>query len=77
MKRVLSTRFLVLTKWQNVFLILAKIAPASDYHIEDVHLAGGVSAIINELLKKPGAFDGDRMSVTAQNFVKMWRAVKF
>ncbi|MDD9271262.1 dihydroxy-acid dehydratase [Paenibacillus sp. GCM10023248] len=43
---------------------LAKIAPASDYHIEDVHLAGGVSAIINELLKKPGAFDGDRLSVT-------------
>jgi dihydroxy-acid dehydratase len=45
---------------------LAKIAPASDYHIEDVHLAGGVSAIINELLKKPGAFDGDRMTVTAK-----------
>ena len=38
---------------------LAKIAPASDYHIEDVHNAGGVSAIINELLKKPGAFNGD------------------
>ena len=31
---------------------LAKIAPASDYHIEDVHNAGGVSAIIHELLKK-------------------------
>ncbi|MFD0696363.1 dihydroxy-acid dehydratase [Paenibacillus sp. GCM10027628] len=45
---------------------LAKIAPASDYHIEDVHLAGGVSAIINELLKKPGAFDGDRITVTAK-----------
>jgi dihydroxy-acid dehydratase len=45
---------------------LAKIAPASDYHIEDVHLAGGVSAIINELLKKPGAFDGDRITVTGK-----------
>ncbi|MEW9700645.1 dihydroxy-acid dehydratase [Paenibacillus sp. SI8] len=45
---------------------LAKIAPASDYHIEDVHLAGGVSAIINELLKKPGAFNGDRITVTAK-----------
>lgn len=45
---------------------LAKIAPASDYHIEDVHLAGGVSAVINELLKKPGAFNGDCLSVTAQ-----------
>ncbi|WP_454862012.1 dihydroxy-acid dehydratase [Peribacillus frigoritolerans] len=43
---------------------LAKIAPASDYHIEDVHNAGGVSAVINELLKKPGAFNGDCLSVS-------------
>lgn len=45
---------------------LAKIAPASDYHIEDVHNAGGVSAIINELLKKPGAFNGDCITVTTK-----------
>lgn len=45
---------------------LAKIAPASDYHIEDVHNAGGVSAILNELLKKPGAIDGDRITVTGK-----------
>ena len=45
---------------------LAKIAPASDYHIEDVHNAGGVSAIINELLKKPGAFNGDCLTVSAK-----------
>ncbi|WP_396020814.1 dihydroxy-acid dehydratase [Bacillus sp. SD075] len=45
---------------------LAKIAPASDYHIEDVHNAGGVSAVINELLKKPGAFNGDCLSVSGQ-----------
>lgn len=45
---------------------LAKIAPASDYHIEDVHNAGGVSAIINELLKKPGALNGDCITVTAK-----------
>ncbi len=45
---------------------LAKIAPASDYHIEDVHLAGGVSAIIHELLKKPGAFNGNLLSVTSK-----------
>ncbi|CAM3501305.1 dihydroxy-acid dehydratase [Aeromicrobium ponti] len=43
---------------------LAKIAPASDYHIEDVHNAGGVSAIINELLKKPDALNGDCLTVT-------------
>lgn len=43
---------------------LAKIAPASDYHIEDVHKAGGVSAIINELLKIPGAIKGDCLTVS-------------
>lgn len=45
---------------------LAKIAPASDIHIEDVHRAGGISAIINELLKKPGAFNGDCLTVTGK-----------
>ncbi|MCS0672134.1 dihydroxy-acid dehydratase [Cytobacillus firmus] len=45
---------------------LAKIAPASDYHIEDVHNAGGVSAIINELLKKPDALNGDCLTVTGK-----------
>lgn len=45
---------------------LAKIAPASDYHIEDVHNAGGISAIINELLKKPGAIHGECITVTGK-----------
>nr|WP_282141721.1 dihydroxy-acid dehydratase [Cytobacillus oceanisediminis] len=45
---------------------LAKIAPASDYHIEDVHNAGGVSAIINELLKMPDALNGDCLTVTGK-----------
>ena len=45
---------------------LAKIAPASDYFIEDVHNAGGVSAIINELLKKPGAFNGECLTVSGK-----------
>lgn len=45
---------------------LAKIAPASDYHIEDVHNAGGVSAIINELLKKPDAINGDCLTVSGK-----------
>ncbi|NMD71172.1 dihydroxy-acid dehydratase [Bacillus sp. DNRA2] len=45
---------------------LAKIAPASDYHIEDVHNAGGVSAIINELLKIPGAIKGDCLTVSGK-----------
>ena len=45
---------------------LAKIAPASDYFIEDVHNAGGVSAIIHELLKKPDAFNGDCLTVSGK-----------
>ncbi len=45
---------------------LAKIAPASDYHIEDVHRAGGVSAILNELLKKEGALHGECITVTGK-----------
>ncbi|MFF2094074.1 dihydroxy-acid dehydratase [Paenibacillus sp. NPDC058174] len=45
---------------------LAKIAPASDYHIEDVHNAGGVSAIINELFKKEDALHGEMMTVTGK-----------
>jgi dihydroxy-acid dehydratase len=45
---------------------LAKIAPASDYHIEDVHRAGGVSAILNELLKKEGAIFGECITVSGK-----------
>ena len=55
---------------------LAKIAPASDYHIEDVHNAGGVSAIINELFKKEGAFNGDCLPLQVKRFVKMLKAAK-
>lgn len=45
---------------------LAKIAPASDWHIEDVHNAGGVSAVLNELFKKEGALHGDNITVTGK-----------
>ncbi|MBJ8191788.1 dihydroxy-acid dehydratase, partial [Bacillus cereus] len=45
---------------------LSKLAPASDYHIEDVHNAGGVSAVLSELLKKPGALHGDCITVTGK-----------
>jgi dihydroxy-acid dehydratase len=45
---------------------LAKIAPASDWHIEDVHEAGGVSAVLNELFKKEGALHGECITVTGK-----------
>jgi len=45
---------------------LAKIAPASDWHIEDVHNAGGVSAVLNELFKKEDALHGEVLTVTGK-----------
>jgi len=45
---------------------LCKLAPASDYHIEDCHNAGGVSAILKELSRKPGALHLDRITVTGK-----------
>lgn len=46
---------------------LSKISPASDYSMQDVHLAGGVSAIINELCKIDGLINKDRITVTGQS----------
>lgn len=43
---------------------LAKIMPASDYSMDDINKAGGVSAIINELTKIPGAIHPDRLTIT-------------
>ncbi len=49
---------------------LAKVSPAWDgqrqWHIQDVHAAGGVSAILMELAEKPGALDLDAMTVTGK-----------
>ncbi|KKB42899.1 dihydroxy-acid dehydratase [Bacillus thermotolerans] len=45
---------------------LAKISPASPYTMQDVHEAGGVSAIINELCKV-GALSRDRITVTGKS----------
>lgn len=42
---------------------LAKIMPASDISMDDINKAGGVSAIINELTKIPGAIHPDRITV--------------
>lgn len=45
---------------------ICKLAPASDYHIEDCHNAGGVTAVMNELSKKEGALHLDRITVTGK-----------
>ena len=45
---------------------LCKVSPLSHYHIEDVDRAGGVSAILYELSKKPGVLHLDCMTVTGK-----------
>lgn len=46
---------------------LAKISPASDYSMQDVHNAGGVSAIIKELCSIEGAIHPDRITITGKS----------
>ncbi|KSU83738.1 dihydroxyacid dehydratase [Fictibacillus enclensis] len=45
---------------------LSKISPASDYTMQDVHEAGGVSAIIKQLGQMDGAIHRDRITVTGK-----------
>ncbi|WP_078555403.1 dihydroxy-acid dehydratase [Bacillus alkalicellulosilyticus] len=45
---------------------LSKISPASDYSMDDVHKAGGVSAIIKELCEI-GAVHKDRITITGKS----------
>ena len=45
---------------------LSKIAPSSSYSMHDVHEAGGVSAIIHELVSIEGAIHPDRITVTGK-----------
>ncbi len=46
---------------------LSKLAPASDYSMQDLHDAGGVSAIINELCKIDGLLHKDRITITGKS----------
>lgn len=45
---------------------LSKISPASDYSMQDVHEAGGVSAIINELCRMDRAIHPERITITGK-----------
>lgn len=45
---------------------LCKISPASDYSMDDVHKAGGVAAIMKELIEM-GAVKGDRITITGKS----------
>jgi len=43
---------------------ICKVAPANDIHVEDVDRAGGVSAILKEISRKPGTLDLNQKTVT-------------
>jgi dihydroxy-acid dehydratase len=50
---------------------LTKVSPSGPWHIEDVHKAGGVPAILNEVAKKDAALlHTDRMTVTGKTLAK-------
>src|SRR5258708_850072 len=43
---------------------LCKVSPSGQWHMEDVDRAGGISAILKELSRKPGVLALDRPTVT-------------
>ncbi len=45
---------------------ICKVSPASQFHMQDVDRAGGISAILNELSKKPGLLNTDTITATGQ-----------
>lgn len=46
---------------------LCRVAPSDpNVHMEDVHRAGGITAILAELARKPGALNLDQMTVTGR-----------
>ncbi len=45
---------------------ICKVSPSSHYHIEDVHAAGGISAILAEVAQKEGLLNLDCITVTGK-----------
>jgi dihydroxy-acid dehydratase len=45
---------------------ICKVSPAGKWHMEDVHRAGGIPAILNEIQWGTGMLHFDRMTVTGQ-----------
>ena len=43
---------------------ICKVSPAGKWHMEDVHRAGGIPAILNEVQRGTGMLHFDRMTVT-------------
>jgi len=49
---------------------ICKVSPSSSYHIEDVDKAGGVSAILWELSKRPGILHTGTKTVTGKTLLE-------
>ncbi len=49
---------------------LCKVSPSGPWHMEDVHRAGGVPAILSEVAKIEGALHLERMTVTGKTLGK-------
>lgn len=45
---------------------ICKVSPSSEWHMEDVDRAGGISAILRELSQQPGLLHTDCMTVTGK-----------
>ena len=55
---------------------LCKVSPAGPYHMEDVHRAGGVPAILAELAKRPDLVHLERPIVAARTLADVIRAAE-
>ncbi len=45
---------------------LCKVSPSGKWHMEDIHRAGGIPAILNEISRTPGTLNLDRITVTGK-----------
>ncbi len=45
---------------------ICKVSPSGKWHMEDVHRAGGIPAILNEISHRPGTLNLDRITVTGK-----------
>jgi dihydroxy-acid dehydratase len=50
---------------------ICKVSPASHWHMEDVHRAGGVPAILREISRSEGALHLERLTVSGESLGEM------
>jgi dihydroxy-acid dehydratase len=55
---------------------LCKVSPAGKWHMEDVHRAGGIPAILNEIARSGNTLHMERQTVTGTTLGKSIKAVK-